>query len=171
MHYARMKRTGKLVTEQRLVGAPLIDRLWFRSEVQDGCWVSSRALTRNVRDGKGYPGIRIGDRMLPVHQAGWLALVGPIPEGTELHHKCRNKRCWRPEHLQPLTPDDHSRIHALQFCTKGHAMTPDNLYVRPNPPEGWSGRACKTCKTGYNKTRSERRSAERRARKAAATTR
>jgi hypothetical protein len=168
VHYARVRRTGKTETEQRLVGATLLERLWFRSEVVGECWVSHRAPTRRVREGNGgYPGIRIGERMVPVHQAGWIALRGPIPEGKELHHECSNKSCWRPEHLTPLTPQEHAAIHALEVCNKGHRLTPDNLYVRPNPPKGWSGRACKTCKAGYNRTRSERRSAERKARREA----
>jgi hypothetical protein len=169
VHYVRVKRTGLTETRERLVGAALIDRLWFRSEVQGECWISNRALTRRVREGgDGYPGIRIGERMVPVHQAGWLALRGEIPEGKELHHECTNKRCWRPEHLTPLTPEEHSARHALEFCSKGHAMTPDNLYVRPNPPKGWSGRACKACKQAANRKRSEKRSAERKARREAA---
>jgi hypothetical protein len=138
------------------------ERLWFRSTVVGECWVTDRAPVRRVRDdGKGsYRGIRDGDKMRPIHQVAYEVYIGPIPEGTELHHECGEKACWRPEHLTPMTPDDHLRHHALEFCKRGHSLTDDNLYYRPNPPKGWSGRECLTCKRMSNEARKRGRKIE-----------
>lgn len=234
VHYARVRRTGSTETHERLVGAPLEDRLWFRSVREGGCWVSQRALTRRVRNGEGYPGIRIGDQMVPVHLASYRHFKGEPTEGWQVHHECDNKRCWNPDHLVALTALEHKRRHhkaecinghALEggnvkirvtkegwearlcraciaagnaqriaersaeraqrreaqrilfmersptgeeFCRNGHALTPDNIYTRPNPPEGWNARECKSCRVAANVRLAEKRSTERAARKAAA---
>ena len=36
---------------------------------------------------------------------------GSLPKGTQSHHKCRNKRCVNPDHIQPLSPQKHGEIH------------------------------------------------------------
>jgi len=44
-----------------------------------------------------------------VHRTAWEAICGPIPEGYEVHHRCRNKKCANVEHLEPLTREEHAR--------------------------------------------------------------
>jgi hypothetical protein len=35
-----------------------------------------------------------------------------MPEGTEeLNHKCLNKGCVNPDHLEPLSRNEHKRFH------------------------------------------------------------
>lgn len=34
-------------------------------------------------------------------------LVGPIPEDIDLHHRCPNKACVNPEHLEPRRREAH----------------------------------------------------------------
>ena len=117
MHYARQRRTGSVEVAVRQVGAPLEERLWFRSEIVGECWVSNRGLTRRVRDGDdGYPGLRIGRRMVPVHLAAYRHFVGQPPQGHHVHHLCGFKRCWRPEHLVALSPAEHRRVHRKAVC-------------------------------------------------------
>lgn len=117
MHYARQRRTGSVEVAVRQVGAPLEERLWFRSEVVGECWVSNRGLTRRVRDGDdGYPGLRIGRRMVTVHLAAYRHFVGEPPPGHHVHHLCGLKRCWRPEHLVALSPAEHRRVHRKAVC-------------------------------------------------------
>jgi hypothetical protein len=41
------------------------------------------------------------------HRTVWQNVVGPIPEGYEVDHKCRNRRCCNIEHLQLLTRSEH----------------------------------------------------------------
>lgn len=42
-------------------------------------------------------------RRLYAHRVAYEALVGPIPDGLELDHLCRNRSCVRPDHLEPVT--------------------------------------------------------------------
>lgn len=41
------------------------------------------------------------------HRTVWIKANGPIPEGFEVDHKCRNRACCNVEHLQVLDRDSH----------------------------------------------------------------
>lgn len=149
-HYARLRRTGSTDVGERLVGADLVQRLWFRSSVAGECWVSARALTRRVREGgDGYPGIKVQGVMVPVHLAAYRHLVGEPPAGHHVHHLCGTKRCWRPEHLVALSPAAHKAAHRKRVCVNGHALEGENVRA---------GR-CRACSREY--LRSYRRRAHR----------
>ena len=47
-----------------------------------------------------------------VHRVVWQRLVGPLEKGLGLHHQCTNKRCVNPDHLVPLTGNQHHHEHA-----------------------------------------------------------
>lgn len=55
-----------------------------------------------------------------VHRVVYETLVGPIPEGHHVHHKCRKKFCCNPEHLEAVSPSDHRYAH-------GHDHLPKHL--------------------------------------------
>jgi hypothetical protein len=73
-------------------------RVGYRVDPDTGCW----NWTGYVEAG-GY-GLASGRR---AHRVAWERLVGPIPPGHDLHHKCGNRRCVNPEHLQPRFPREH----------------------------------------------------------------
>lgn len=37
------------------------------------------------------------------HRLAWQALNGPIPEGLQIDHLCRNRACVRPDHMELVT--------------------------------------------------------------------
>lgn len=73
----------------------------FRSKFgidERGCWV----WTANTVNG-GYGRVRLNGRMILSHRLAYEALSGPIPDGLQLDHLCRNRACCNPEHLEPVT--------------------------------------------------------------------
>jgi hypothetical protein len=69
----------------------------YLTDPASGCWNWQRSLSD---DGYGY--FRHRGRMIFAHRWSYEKLVGPIPEGLDIDHKCRNRRCINPAHLEPV---------------------------------------------------------------------
>jgi predicted nucleic acid-binding Zn ribbon protein len=70
-----------------------------------GCWDWQRGLNAT-----GYP-------WGYAHRKFYERLVGPIPEGHDVHHKCRNRACVNPDHLEALADRAHDIEHFLHERT------------------------------------------------------
>lgn len=44
-----------------------------------------------------------------VHRIAYAELVGPIPDGMEIDHKCRVQACINPNHLEPVDGPENIR--------------------------------------------------------------
>lgn len=72
-----------------------------------GCWLWQRSLVPG-----GYGRIEKADgTRLRAHRVYYEKHVGPIPEGHEVHHACRNRSCVNPAHLEALSKSDHRVRH------------------------------------------------------------
>lgn len=121
-----------------------------RISTADGCWEWLGA-TRG-----GYGRIRVGSRTngtrtsASTHRLTYQHYVGPIPEGMQLDHLCRNRACCNPAHLEPVTQSENIQrgdgptAHNTRktHCPAGHEYDGTNLYIRPD-----GGRGCRACKT------------------------
>lgn len=63
--------------------------------------------------GNGYGKIKVNGRTRPVHIVAWEDAVGPVPDGRELDHLCRRRRCIAIVHLEPVTPEENRRRQRL----------------------------------------------------------
>ena len=128
----------------------LMSRLWPKVNKTAGCWLWTASLTK-----AGYGQISSGPRphtMLYAHRLVYEALVGPIPEGLELDHLCRNPACCNPAHLEPVTHRENvqrgeageksgAQQRAKTHCKHGHPLSGENLYVDPRGHRG-----CRICR-------------------------
>jgi len=76
----------------------------------NGCWQFRNDLHSYHRfklTGQG------NDSPVAAHRFAYETLVGPIPEGHHLHHTCEHPGCVNPEHLVPLSPEDHAAAHVV----------------------------------------------------------
>lgn len=75
--------------------------------------------------------------MKVVHRVTYETLVGPVPDGLELDHRCLLKLCCNPEHLEAVTHQEnvdraapHEGRPKWTECKYGHELTEDNVKVR-----------------------------------------
>src|SRR5688572_4330660 len=86
---------------------PAIDRVLSKVAFDSGCWIFTGA---RHRFGYGLIGIgRRGAGKSAVHRVTYEALVGPIPEGMEIDHLCRNPPCCNPLHLEAVSHTENVR--------------------------------------------------------------
>lgn len=104
----------------------------------NGCWEWLLSL-----DGCGY-GVYRNSR---AHIVAYLAWVGEVPDGFELDHLCRNRRCCNPVHLEVVTHLENMRRGATSkktHCPRGHLYDIERTVHRSN---GYThqARACSRC--------------------------
>lgn len=106
-----------------------------------GCWEWTGPLTE-----KGYGKVYWGGTTRRVHRVVWELLVGEIPEGLELHHKCEFEACCNPLCLEVCTTlynvNQKPGVNK-SHCLRGHELTPETTRVQER--NGHIHRACKTC--------------------------
>ena len=91
-----------------------LTRLLRRVEIDPDteCWVWQGSLTSN---GYGAIGVTTSFRCTTravTHRLVYERVIGPVAEGLELDHLCRNRRCCNPEHLEPVTHLENMRRSA-----------------------------------------------------------
>lgn len=107
--------------------------------VPSGCWEWQLS-----RDRHGYGHTSRNNVVMLAHRALYEEKVGPIPEGLEIDHLCRNPSCVNPEHLEPVTHAENVRRSwpaTKAHCVNGHEYTPENTYWR----SGSGSRDCRAC--------------------------
>ncbi|KKN34512.1 hypothetical protein LCGC14_0793070 [marine sediment metagenome] len=85
------------------------------------------------------------------HRWAYEHLVGPIPQGLELDHLCRNHACVNYLHIEAVTRrenllrgDTFAAVNARKtHCLRGHPFNDENTYHRSDR----RGRQCRICKS------------------------
>jgi len=84
------------------VNAPSYERFMTKVAIHgdqpEDCWEWTAG-----ENGVGYGRFHVDGRLVYPHRFAYELYVGPIPEGLDLDHVCRNRRCVRPSHLEPVT--------------------------------------------------------------------
>lgn len=94
---------------------------------EDGCWLYEN---EPMKDPAGYGKFLPDGRWAQVHKWLYMHLVGPVPDGYQLHHSCTVRNCCRPGHLEPVTPEDHVKLTAADVAFR--AMFPDEKITGPD---------------------------------------
>jgi hypothetical protein len=103
LHWERSYFNGAPIVRVVLPGTPAAERLEFYSERSGKCLVYTGHLDRY-----GYGQITIDGQMRTVHRLAYELAHGPIPKGLVVRHKCDNRPCIDPDHLEVGTNKDNS---------------------------------------------------------------
>jgi len=91
------------------------ERFWSKvNKTSGGCWLWTGLLR------EGYGRFYVEGKTLTAHRVSWLIADRIIPEGLVLRHKCLNKNCVNPDHLETGTQKENceDRIRDGTFYRK-----------------------------------------------------
>jgi len=98
------------------------ERFWEKVDKADGCWEWTA-----YKDARGYGSFNLNGRPIRAHQYSYQEAYGPVPQGLEIDHRCRNTGCVKPTHLEAVTHQENiSRGNAginsrmKTHCPQGH---------------------------------------------------
>ena len=141
--------------------AALAARFWSKVDVRGDadCWLWTAA-----KDKFGYGRFMCLGRNAKAQRVSYELTHGPIPAGMVTDHKCRNRQCVNPRHLEPVSNvenikrGDGLRASSIKFdgsetCPQGHPRTLQNThYARRRGKDGaviW--RSCLVCRRERNR--------------------
>lgn len=118
----------------------------IRKDSNTGCWLWTGAQT-----GNGYGQASYEGKVTTAHRAYWLCAKGPLPENVDLDHRCRNRLCVNPDHLEPVTRSTNLRRgFESRGCVNGHVFSL-NAFSVVRRKSGRIERRCKICHRARNK--------------------
>jgi hypothetical protein len=59
--------------------------------------------------GGGYPRMKLNNRTVAVHIVSFVNEHGYVPGNKHIDHRCRNRMCVNPDHLEMVTPSRNQR--------------------------------------------------------------
>ena len=121
-------------------------RFWSKVNKTDTCWNWKGGQNHN-----GYGLFQLNGKLWLAHRVSYEWSKGPIPEGLEIDHICRNPSCINPNHLEAVTHLENIRRgetgkktgeknRQKTHCPQGHLYNEENTYIRTN-----GGRNCREC--------------------------
>lgn len=123
----------------------------------NGCWIWTRGgNTAGYVQWKE----RGEDRGRNIHVVFWEVFNGPVPDGLEVDHLCRVRRCVNPAHMEVVTHkvntlrgDNPTAINARKtHCKRGHKFTSENTDIQPINRGRYLARVCRKCRSARNGT-------------------
>jgi hypothetical protein len=107
-----------------------------------GCWMWTASHFPT-----GYGQFTMDRKPVTAHRAAYELLVGPIPDGAQIDHLCRERGCVNPLHLEPVSREENlargiaPRIGVdITHCPAGHPYDEANTYVNPR-----GSQICRAC--------------------------
>lgn len=116
----------------------------FVEKIENGCWE-----WRGSRLPSGYGRFSFdGASMGLAHRFSYSIFCGPLVDGMQIDHLCRNTGCVNPKHLEQVTPVENilrsipfRRTYSSDACKNGHPWTERSRYLKK------SGKLnCRTCR-------------------------
>lgn len=118
------------------------------SPIDSGCWQ-----WQGGTDGKGYGRVWFNGAVRSAHRVLFVMTNGPITNGFQLDHLCRNHSCVNPAHLEAvdcrtniMRGNGIASTNAKKIqCVNGHSLSDYNAYLHN------SHRLCRICRNAASR--------------------
>lgn len=130
--------------------APAEERFfrWAYPEPNSGCWLWSGTCSPGGYAQITHTSPHTGKKAKWAHRLAYEIFKGPIPEDSEIDHRCRVRCCVNPDHLEAVSKREN--IHrSMGFaglnvrkthCKRGHEFIPENVYIHH-----WRNKTMRIC--------------------------
>jgi HNH endonuclease len=121
---------------------PDIDRV-LGNLTRGECWEWTKYVGK-----KGYAVTPVGSRrdgtyrVVGVHRFVYEQIVGPIPDGYQIDHLCKNRKCAKPDHLEAVTPVENIRRSDVNAWRRAKTHCPQRHSYAEH---GRVRRGCREC--------------------------
>jgi hypothetical protein len=161
----RVRRALPVSHQARTIGGR--DRMAVRQSITERFWPKVATCEpyecwewQGSRTTGGYGVIKPEGSRTPVlaHRVAYELAVGPVPDGLELDHLCRNRRCVNPSHLEPVTRSENIRRQPRNqsiYCQRGHLFGAAGIAIK----NGRLYRRCLVCAAASDRAAKARRRA------------
>ncbi len=104
---------------RRNTPAECLHDMWQQIQITSSCW-HWLATT----DSAGYGRMTFVGHWVYAHHVIYELYHGPVPMGLEIDHRCHNKGCINPEHLEAVTHQVNCQraVWRRTRCPKGHPL-------------------------------------------------
>lgn len=110
---------------------------------ENGCLIWTATI-----NSAGYGNFKVG-KISSAHRFAYEYFIGPIPDGLDIDHLCRNRACCDPLHLEAVPRRinlargqmPNMVTHRTRRCKRGHEFGDDDYYAS----KGAARRTCRIC--------------------------
>ena len=116
-----------------------LEKVQLNSET--GCWDWIAGISKD-----GYGLFYVEKVVHKAHRLSYQFFVNDLLADQVVHHRCENKLCVNPDHLEAMTKEVHGTLNKKErtHCPRGHKLTEANTW------ECKDGRKrCATCANEY----------------------